>query len=153
MSCPHERLPLLTEEDAVRLIRAHGMVLEHELDDSGDDGLLESLRSWNSQLNHQAFEEVMASIKVLGPQWSSSQSLSRPVMCGLWNIVSLGRGYVTNPDRAAHRKSHILDVHELNVEQRWLDAIDLAVQTFLECDDPVVAFTFYDELVNDRECC
>ncbi len=145
---PHEELPDLSFEEAVKLLRVHSARCDDD-DPRMQTGLMFSLHSWNDRLNPANFHEVMACIKKIGPTWSSPTLLKDP-MCDLWCIYYGGLTNVTDPNRIRHRQAYILTPDQYGEEESWLDCIGWAVMSFLEVDDVHLAFAPYNDYVKEQ---
>ncbi|MEL7496413.1 MAG: hypothetical protein AAFN77_02295 [Planctomycetota bacterium] len=144
----HTSLPEYSLDEAQELIKIHCGTLADTDDPRLTKGLLFSLRAWNDPLNVEAFHEVMACIKTLGPTWSQQMIPSRQIS-DLWGLIYLGGCYVNDPARIEHRSQYVLENIELGIESRWLDCIGYAVLVFLEGRDPDEAFSVYNAFINE----
>ena len=150
MGLPHEELPELSEAEATELLMVHSARCEDDSDERMQSGFMFSLRHWNGALNPENFRQVMACIKSLGPSWSSGQ-VPKDTMAALWEILYMGRFFLSDPNRTEHRRKYVLSPDEYHVEEEWLDCFGWAVMTYLNFNDAREAFRSYDEHVAKRK--
>jgi hypothetical protein len=143
----HDDLPELSIAEACDLLKVHSMTLEDANDRRLETSLLLSFRGWYGQPRWESFHEVMACIKAIGPAWSSKDMIQRGPLSDLWGILSLGYGYVRDPNKEKHQMENPSLQPDMSVEEWWLECIGYAVGIYLQFDDAAEAFTIYNDLM------
>ncbi len=148
MDFAHNELPQLTTEAAIDLLRVHSYTCDDYKDPRMEIGFLGSLRPFRGSLNSDAFHEVMACVKTLGPSFSSAPTVLRQPISNLWGICFYARDWAVDPNGMLRRNNLINDEDVCTIEQ-WLDCIAYAVMVFLEADDAREAFAQYNQYMDD----
>ena len=149
MTSPHESLPNLSPGDASELLKIHSFTFHDVHDQRMVNGFLGSLRPYRGTLNHNAFHELMACIKTLGPDLTCGESVDRQIISNLWGICHLARAWAIYPDGMLQRNKLINDA-DVKTMYEWLDCISYAVMMFLETPDATEAFAPYNQYVEDH---
>ena len=149
MMSPHESLPALSPKEAIELLQIHSFTY-HDVDDPRmGNGFLGSLRPYKGKLNHDAFHELMACIKALGPNLSHGDWVDRRIISDLWGICQLARAWAIYPNGMLRSNKLIADA-DVKTMDDWLDCISYAVMMFLETLDETEAFIPYNQYVEDH---
>ncbi|MFG6094848.1 hypothetical protein SPB21_06340 [Leptothoe sp. ISB3NOV94-8A] len=144
MKYSFESLPRLTIEDAHNLLAKHSFTHEDLDDPEMANGFLGSLRPYRGSLNQDAFLEIMACLKAIGPGLSTKEQVQRKTISNLWGICHLARDWATHPDGMLRRNNLISDADVATISQ-WIDCISYATMMFLDCQDPKEAFAQFED--------
>ena len=149
MKYAFESLPPLTIQDACTLLAKHSFTHD-DLDDlTMANGFLGSLRPYRGSLNHDAFIDVMACLRAVGPALSTDDMIQRNTISNLWTICHLARDWATHPDGMLQRNNLISDTDIATITE-WVDCISYATMIFLDCQDPIEAFAQYEDYTSDQ---
>ena len=150
MKYAFESLPTLSVDDARTLLAKHSFT--HDDLDSPEmaSGFLGSLRPYRGSLNRNAFIEVMACLKSIGPELSTETLVHRKTISNLWGICHLSRDWATHPNGMLRRNNLISDA-DIKTIEHWIDCISYATMMFLDCQDPTAAFAQYEDYVADQK--
>ncbi|MCA9206052.1 MAG: hypothetical protein KDA59_23530, partial [Planctomycetales bacterium] len=95
MGVAYDLLPLLEIDEAKVLLAIHSFTHDDLNDSRMDGGFMGSLRPYRGKLNHEAFHEVFACLKSLGPTLSEANTVDRRVIRDLWGICHWAREWAT----------------------------------------------------------
>ena len=141
-----ESLPEYSKEEAHFKLSVHGFTCKDVDSEEMRKGFLGSLRPYRGKLNHDAFIEVMACLKVLGPLISSETHVKRSTLSNLWGICYLARDWATHPDGMLRRNKLILEA-DVEIITQWINCISYATMMFLDGQEPAAAFTKFEDYV------
>jgi len=149
MTSPHESHPDLSPKEAIELLQIHSFTYHDVHDPRMENGFLGSLRPYQGTLNHDAFLELMACIKTLGPNLSRGESVDRQIISNLWGICQLARAWAIYPEGML-RSNKLINDADVKTMDDWLDCISYAVMIFLETSDVTEALAPYNQYVEDH---
>lgn len=144
MISAYDKLPQISLEDARTLLAAHSFAHDDINHPTMETGFLGSLRPYRGRPNHEAFHEVMACLKAIGPSLSSADLVDRRVVSNVWGICHFARDWAIHPDGMLRRNGLISEADVETVEC-WINCISYATVILLESPDPAEAFAPYEE--------
>ncbi len=150
MGAAYDKLQPLSPDDAKLLLSIHSFTHDDIKDPRMDNGFLGSLRPYRGTLNHEAFHEVLACLKALGPSFSGNDLVDRRTISNLWGICHLARDWAMHPDGMLRRNNLISD-SDIDTIETWIDCISYAVMMLIEDPDPNEAFVLYEDYMDDAE--